>query len=64
MRKRKKPEDIARVTSFRLKDDVRAFLKSKADAADRTMSYMLDDFLRRWMQYDTTEAQQPKVPKK
>ncbi len=63
MRRRKKPEDVLKVTSFRLPQDVREFLRGKAVGADRTMSYVLIEYLRRWISYEATEAKQPKAPK-
>ena len=59
MRKRKKPEDVLKVTSFRLPQDVKDFLRKHAEAADRTMSWTLIEYLRRWQKYEAEEAQQP-----
>jgi predicted DNA-binding protein len=59
MRKSKK-EPLA-VTSFRLPLDVKAFLKKKADADKRTMSFVLVEYVRRWIHFEAEEAKQPKV---
>ena len=61
MRKSKK-EPLA-VTSFRLPLDVKAFLKTKAMEQDRTISFILVAYVRRWIEYEKTEAQQPKTKK-
>ncbi len=58
MRKSKK-EPLA-VTSFRLPLDVKNFLKKKADADKRTMSYVLVEYMRRWIHFESEEAKQPK----
>ena len=59
MRHRKNPKDVLQVTSFRLPPDVKDFLHAKAVAADRTHSYILIEYLRRWMSYEDTESKQP-----
>ena len=51
------------VTSFRLPLDVKAFLKSKAVADNRTMSFILIEYVRKWISYETEEAKQPKTKK-
>ena len=61
MRKRKKPEDVLKVTSFRLPQDVKDFLARKAAEADRTMSYMLVDYLRMWKNYEIEKKKQPRT---
>ena len=61
MRKSKK-EPLA-VTSFRLPLDVKSFLKKKAVEQDRTISYVLVEYVRRWLDYEETEAKQPKIKK-
>ena len=59
MRKRKKPEDVLKVTSFRLPQDVKDFLAAKAEESQRTMSWILVEYLRRWVAYEAAEAKQP-----
>lgn len=59
--KRKSRKEPLQVTSFRLPLDVKAFLKKKADADKRTMSFVLVEYIRRWITYEDTEAKQPKV---
>jgi predicted DNA-binding protein len=59
MRKRKNPDEIMKVTSFRLPQGVRDFLRAKAVAADRTASYILVEYLNRWIRYEEEEAKQP-----
>jgi hypothetical protein len=61
--KRKSKKEPLQVTSFRLPLDVKAFLKKKSTEADRTMSYTLVDYLRKWQAYEDTEAKQPKIKK-
>ena len=58
--KRARKKEPLQVTSFRLPPDVKAFLKAKAVEADRTISYVLVEYIRRWISYETTEAKQPK----
>ena len=58
--KRAKKREPLQVTSFRLPLDVKAFLKAKAVEGDRTISYVLVEYVRRWISYETTEAKQPK----
>ncbi len=58
--KRAKKREPLQVTSFRLPPDVKAFLKAKAVEGDRTISYVLVEYVRRWISYETTEAKQPK----
>jgi predicted transcriptional regulator len=62
MRRKSKKEPL-HVTSFRLPPDVKAFLRSKADADHRTMSYVLVEYIRRWIVYEVEEAKQPKIKK-
>ena len=64
MRRRKSPKELLKVTSFRLPPDVKEFLHAKAVAADRTNSYVLIEYLRRWMNYEAEEAKQPGRAKK
>jgi len=59
--KRKAKKEPLQVTSFRLPLDVKAFLKKKSTEADRTMSYVLVDYLRKWQNYESEEAKQPKI---
>ena len=61
MRKRKKPEDVLKVTSFRLPQDVKDFLAAKAVEMDRTMSYVLVDYLRMWKNYEIEKKKQPRT---
>ena len=61
MRKRKKPEDVLKVTSFRLPQDVKDFLAAKAVEMDRTMSYVLVDYLRMWKNYEVEKKKQPRT---
>ena len=61
MRKRKKPEDVLKVTSFRLPQDVKDFLHVKAVEMDRTMSYVLVDYLRMWRNYEIEQKKQPRT---
>ena len=62
MRGRKK--NPLKVTSFRLPEDVMAFLKARAVDERRTMSFVLIDILRLYMNYQTEKAKQPKKPVK
>lgn len=61
--KRKSSKVSLQVTSFRLPPDVKVFLKNKAESTDRTMSYVLVEYIRRWVTYEETEAKQPKNKK-
>ena len=61
MRKRKKPEDVLKVTSFRLPQDVKDFLARKAVEMDRTMSWVLVDYLRMWKNYEIEKKKQPRT---
>lgn len=61
--KRKSSKVPLQVTSFRLPPDVKVFLKNKAESTDRTMSYVLVEYIRRWIIYEETEAKQPKNKK-
>ena len=63
MRRKSKKEPL-QVTSFRLPLDVKTFLRKKADADHRTISYILVDYIRKWINYESEEAKQPKVVKK
>lgn len=60
MRRKSKKEPLA-VTSFRLPLDVKAFLKGKAIEQQRTISFVLVEYVRRWIEYEKVEAQQPKT---
>ena len=60
MRRKSKKEPL-QVTSFRLPPDVKAFLREKADADKRTMSFVLVEYIRKWVAYEAEEAKQPKV---
>jgi len=59
MVKRKSKKEPLAVTSFRLPLDVKGFLKKKATEADRTVSYVLVEYVRRWQAYEAEEAKQP-----
>lgn len=59
MKRRKKPEDLHVVTSFRLPPDVKEFLWNKAQAAERPMAYVLIEYIRRWQAFEKLEAEQP-----
>lgn len=61
---RKSKKTALSVTSFRLPQDVKDFLKRKAEADKRTISYVLIDFVRQWIAYDAAQAKQPKKPTK
>ena len=61
-RRSSKREPLA-VTSFRLPLDVKAFLKKKATKQERTISFILVSYIRRWIAYETEEAKQPKAKK-
>ncbi|MDE2103162.1 MAG: hypothetical protein KGL39_38305 [Patescibacteria group bacterium] len=61
--RRKSTKEPMQVTSFRLPLDVKAFLKSKAEADKRTMSYIFIDLVRRWILFETEQAKQPKIKK-
>jgi len=58
--KRPKKREPLQVTSFRLPPDVKAFLKKKADEQQRTISFVLVAYVRRWLDYEAVEAKQPK----
>ena len=58
--KRKSRKEPLQVTSFRLPPDVKAFLKTKAEANQRTISFVLVDYVRKWIAYEAAEAKQPK----
>lgn len=58
--KRKSKKEPLQVTSFRLPPDVKAFLKTQAVEQDRTISYVLVEYVRRWIAYESAEAKQPK----
>ena len=62
MRGRKK--NPLKFTSFRLPEDVMAFLKARAVEERRTMSFVLIDILRLYINYQVEKAKQPKQPVK
>ena len=62
--RRKLNKEVLQVTSFRLPLDVKTFLRAKADADKRTMSFILVEYIRRWISYEDVESKQPKVAKK
>lgn len=64
MRRRKNPNELMEVSSFRLPGDVKAFIRGKANAAERSMSFIVIDYFRRWMEWENTESKQPKVKPK
>ena len=59
--KRKSNKVPLQVTSFRLPPDVKAFLKKKAEEQQRTISFVLVAYVRRWVDYEAAEAKQPKA---
>lgn len=59
--KRARKREPLQVTSFRLPPDVKAFLKAKAEANQRTISFVLVDYVRKWIAYEAAEAKQPKA---
>ena len=61
--KRKSKKEPLQVTSFRLPERVKAFLRKKADEQKRTMSFILVEYFDRWIAYEETEAKQPKIKK-
>ena len=63
MAKRKSKKEPLAVTSFRLPLDVKEFLKKKATEQERTISFILVAYIRRWIAYEVEEAKQPKVKK-
>ena len=63
MGKRKSRKEPLAVTSFRLPLDVKAFLKTKAVQQERTISFILVAYIRRWISYEAEEAKQPKAKK-
>ena len=58
--KRKSRKEPLQVTSFRLPTDVKAFLQTKAVEQQRTISFILVDYVRKWIAYESAEAKQPK----
>ena len=62
MRRKSKKEPL-QVTSFRLPPDVKAFLHGEATSKDRTMSYVLVEIIRLYMNYLSEQKKQPKVSK-
>ena len=60
MRRKAKTVPLA-VTSFRLPLDVKAFLKTKALEQQRTISFILVDYVRKWILYEGEQAKQPKT---
>lgn len=62
MRRKSKKEPL-QVTSFRLPLDVKTFLRGRADNERRTMSFVLVDIVRMYMNYLSEQAKQPKVKK-
>ena len=63
MRRKSKKEPL-QVTSFRLPLDVKTFLRGEADEKRRTMSFILVDIVRLYMNYLSEQAKQPRVVKK
>jgi hypothetical protein len=62
MRRKSKKEPL-QVTSFRLPLDVKTFLRGRADDERRTMSFVLVDIVRLYMNFLAEQAKQPKIPK-
>jgi predicted DNA-binding protein len=59
--RRKSNKQPLHVTSFRLPPDVKAFLHSQGAEKQRTMSWILVDIVRLYMNYLNEQAKQPKV---
>jgi predicted transcriptional regulator len=62
MRRKSKKEPLS-VTSFRLPPDVKAFLHERAAADQRTMSFVLVEVLRLYINYLNEQKKQPKTQK-
>ena len=61
--KRKSKKEPLQVTSFRLPLDVKTFLHERSALEDRTMSYVLVEILRLYINFITEQKKQPKVSK-
>ena len=61
--RRKTAKQPLQVTSFRLPPDVKAFLHERATAEQRTMSFVLVEVLRLYINYVAEQKKQPKVSK-
>lgn len=61
--KRKSRKEPLQVTSFRLPERVKQFLRGKADEQKRTMSFILVEYFDRWITYEGEQAKQPKIQK-
>ena len=61
--KRKSKKEPLQVTSFRLPERVKKFLRGKADEQKRTMSFVLVEYFDRWIAYETEQAKQPQIKK-
>ena len=61
--KRKSSKVPLQVTSFRLPPDVKQFLHREADSKQRTMSWILVDIIRMYINYLDAQAKQPKIKK-
>ena len=59
--KRKSKKEPLQVTSFRLPLDVKTFLHERSTAEDRTMSYVLVEILRLYINYLAEQKKQPKA---
>ena len=60
MRRKSKKEPLS-VTSFRLPPDVKTFLHERAAADQRTMSFVLVEVLRLYMNFIAEQKKQPKI---
>ena len=61
--KRKSKKEPLQVTSFRLPLDVKTFLHERSALEDRTMSYVLVEILRLYINFITEQKKQPKTSK-
>lgn len=61
--RRKSRKEPLQVTSFRLPLDVKTFLHGQAAEQRRTMSFILVDIVRLYMNYLAEQKKQPKVAK-
>lgn len=62
MRRKSKKEPLS-VTSFRLPPDVKTFLHERAASEDRTMSWVLVEIIRLYINFITEQKKQPKILK-
>ena len=62
--RRKSNKEVLQVTSFRLPLDVKTFLHEQSVSQDRTMSWILVEVVRLYMNYLNEQKKQPKVSTK